>query len=468
MRDRVAAALAFVLALVDASLPAIAQQSAEPAPILRTTIDPPRVVVGQKATLRVEVLAPNYMTSPPVLPEFQVRNAVTRSLQAVNLNEQQSGVSYAGVRYEFAIYPQEPGSYAVAGQTVTLKYAAVPPQTREATLPVPLIAFEAVIPDAAAQLVPFIAATRLTIEQGVQRSSDELKVGGSITRTVTIKAEGTPAMLLPPTPFPPVDGMAVYPAQPVLDDHTDGRTDVLTASRVDAATYMLEKPGDYLLPAATVRWWNVGTGKIETARLDSVSLHVIDDPAAPRAAPEEAPRTVRRWDAIVDGIASHWRLTLVALAAMAALAWLLPRAARALNDWYRRRRDTYLASESWAFTRLTRTARHHDASRTYAALVHWLERFDPIAPRHTLAALKTAANDSELDRQIGAVEMALFGPSGGSAQWSARALLRKLRATRRRLLRRTSSAIEPRPLPQELNPVAAHAPATTRHRPVAR
>ena len=84
-----------------------AQQAPAPEPVLQVTIDPPRVVVGQRTTLRIDVLAPNYMTSPPELPGFQVRNAVTRQLQSVNLSEQRNGASYAGVRFEFAIYPQE-------------------------------------------------------------------------------------------------------------------------------------------------------------------------------------------------------------------------------------------------------------------------------------------------------------------------------------------------------------------------
>ena len=108
-----------------------AQQAPAPEPVLQVTIDPPRVAVGQRTTLRIDVLAPNYMTSPPELPGFQVRNAVTRQLQSVNLSEQRSGTSYAGVRFEFAIYPQEAGSYAISGQKVRVKYAAAPPAVRE-------------------------------------------------------------------------------------------------------------------------------------------------------------------------------------------------------------------------------------------------------------------------------------------------------------------------------------------------
>ena len=275
------------------------------------TIDPPRVVVGQRTTLRIDVLAPNYMTSPPELPGFQVRNAVTRQLQSVNLSEQRNGTSYAGVRFEFAIYPQEPGSFAISDQKVKVKYAAEPPAVREELLSLPRVSFEAFIPDAAADLNPFLAASQLTVEQSVQRSSDPLKVGDSITRTVTIQAEETPAMLLPPVTFPAVDGLAVYPAQPALQDKTEGRTDALTATRTDSATYILQRPGDYVLPAIDVRWWNAGEGRVETAHLDAVTMQVAPNPAV-QPAGTSAPKARLNWTAIVDLIADHWLLALLA------------------------------------------------------------------------------------------------------------------------------------------------------------
>ena len=183
-RNRVAVA---TLLLFFAVGDAFAQQASVPEPILKVSIDPPRVVVGQSTVLRFEVLAPNYMTSPPDLPSFQVRNAVTRQLQSVNTNDERNGTSYAGVIMEFAVYPQEPGSYAIAQQKLTVKYAAEPPATREAVLAVPRTTFEAFIPDAASALSPFVAASSLSAEQTVQRSSDQFKTGDSVTRTVTAK-----------------------------------------------------------------------------------------------------------------------------------------------------------------------------------------------------------------------------------------------------------------------------------------
>jgi oxygen tolerance protein BatD len=447
------------LVAVLATVAAIAQQAAEPEPILRATVDPPRVVVGQRATLRVDVLAPNYMTAPPEKPEFQIRNAVTRKLQSVNLSEQQDGTSYAGVRYEFAIYPQEEGSFAIADQKITVKYAARPPQTREATLSVRQIALEAFIPEAAAQLDPFVAATRLTIEQNVQRSSDPLKVGGSVIRTVTIEAEGTPAMLLPPTAFPPVDGLTLYPAQPSLQDHIDERTDVLSASRVDTGTYMIERAGEYLLPAVTIRWWNAGSGKVEIARLDTIDLRALDDPAAVRAPAAQTRATGR--DSVIDLVARRWPAMLIVSAMLMGLLWLLPGIVRSARDWCRARRDAYLASESRAFSSLRTAARHRDAARTYSALLLWLERFEPVAPSHTIKALTVQAQDAVLAREIEALEQKLFGQTEG-AEWSARALVGALRTARRRLLRQAAQTDKAQPLPQQLNPVVAKRAAPRR------
>jgi hypothetical protein len=155
----------WLLLAVFAAPLASAQPAAAPEPIVTATIDPPRVVVGQKATLLVTVLAPNYMPSPPILPEFQLRNVVTRSLGAINQVETRDGVTYAGVRYEFAIFPQELGSFAIAGQKVTVTYAADPPQSRTATIELPRLAFEGFIPDAAQGLDPFLAATSLSVGQ---------------------------------------------------------------------------------------------------------------------------------------------------------------------------------------------------------------------------------------------------------------------------------------------------------------
>jgi hypothetical protein len=411
----------------------MAQPAAVPEPILNVTIDPPRVVVGQPATLRIDVLAPNYMTSPPELPGFQVRNAVTRQLQNTNLSEQRNGVTYAGVRFEFALYPQEPGAYAVADQTLKLKYAAEPPAVREVTLALPRVSFEAYIPDAAAGLDPFLAAIRLTIDQSIQRSSERLKVGDSVTRSITVRAEETPSMLLPPVALPAVDGLAVYAAQPGLQDKTEGRTDALTATRTDSATYILQRQGDYVLPPVDVRWWNAGKGRIETAHLDAVTLQVAANPDMD-AARAGAPADRSRWATVAGFVLDHLNALIAAIAGLAALAWIAPRLARAIAARHRRRRAAYLQSEQFAFDMLRRVARRGDARASYFALLDWLRRF---GPARTVNELTTAAHDPGLEREVTALETQLFANKQGEAAWSPRKFIRHVGTARRSLDRVT-------------------------------
>ena len=469
MRYRSLAIALVVLPLMphDACAQGGGSQSSVPEPIVQMTIDPPRVVVGQKTMLRVEVLAPNYMTAPPELPDFQVRNAVTRQLQSVNRSEERNGTNYAGVQFEFAIYPQEPGSYAIADQTLKVSYAAEPPAAKQAVIALPRIEFQAFIPDAAATLSPFLAASKLTIAQAIQRSSDQLKTGDAVTRIITVTAEGTPAMLLPLVTFPAIDGLALYPAQPSLQDSTDSRTDVLSSTRVDSATYMLERPGDYRLPAIDVRWWNSAAQKIELAHVDGVALQVAANPAAAGAASAGEPVARWNWDAVLDLIADHWLLAVLVLAALAALGWFTPRAARAISARYRQRREAYLRSETFAFDHLRRAARGRDAKTVYFALLEWLQRFEPVAPLHTVRAFTNAAQDPALDHEIGAIEQELFAPDRGARDWSPRQLLHRVGIARRGL-RPHGARAGKTPLPQQLNPTGGDTAPAYRQRMPAR
>ena len=205
------------------------------------------------------------------------------------------------------------------------RYAAEPPATREVVVALPRIDFEAFIPDAAAALHPFVAA-----KQADDRAGDPAFVGAAQGRRFrhahrhhqggrhACDAAAADSISRRST------GLRVYPAQPSLEDKTDGRTDVLYVDAVDSATYMLERPGDYLLPAIDVRWWNVGASKVETRasrRRDAAGRG--QSGGARRDSGRARPAT--RWD--LDAICSifvadHWLLALLA-GDRARSAWLV-------------------------------------------------------------------------------------------------------------------------------------------------
>lgn len=443
------------LILACAVLPSLAwAQQAEP--IVRTTIEPARIVVGQRVTLRIEVLAPNYMTAPAELPPLQIRNAVTRQLQSVNLSEPHGETTYAGVRFEFAVYPQEPGSYALDGQSITIHYAAEPPKSQTATLALPHIAFTSFNPDAAAQLDPFVSAEALSLDQQLTRSASDLKVGDSLTRAITIKAEGAPAMLLPPVAFAKVDGLALYAAQPSTQENVDRRTDRLTATRVDTATYMMEKAGSYRLPPVEVRWWNVRSGRVETARLDGAELQVAENPDAIRAPPAGAKRAAD-WRWLLDLVAEHWLAALACAAVLLSLLWAAPRALRRLSAWHRQRRVARLASEPHAFRRVLAAGCGRDPRRFYFALLAWAGRLEPAA---TVKSIRAASRSAAFDRHTAAIEASLFASSSGATKLRPVGLLTGLITARRHLRRQVGHCTRAHGLPSSLNPAASRGAGT--------
>ena len=247
--------------------------SAQPKPVLRIAVTPPTgVIVGQPVKISVDVLAPNFLTDAPELPQLEIPNAITvlSDEAAQNLTETINGTSYAGVRKTYRVYPQRPGRFEIPTAEVKIKYAAVPPNSVEATLPLPAASFQAMLPPEAEGLDYFLPATELRIEQTFDRKFKDLKVGDTLRRTITIIAVKTQAMMIPPIYFEAQKGIREYTAEPEVTDQKSDHGEFLQGQRTEHVTYQILKPGDYVLPEIQVTWWDLQTSKLRVARLPAI------------------------------------------------------------------------------------------------------------------------------------------------------------------------------------------------------
>jgi hypothetical protein len=264
--------------------PALAQEPAGPQ--VSVTLDPEGpVTVGTPVTVTVTLLVPTYMPEPPVWPDLEIADAVTRLPErATNpVTRRVGAASWSGLSRSYRIVPQRAADYELGPAEVGVTWADPGSSAPvESTAPVPDIAFTATVPPGAEDMDPFLPAGSLTLAAGVEGLPDAPKPGDAFTLTLVTTADGPPAMLLPPlvdrlaTPA----GLRAYPRQPVLADGPP-------ATRTEAVAYVIERPGSYVLPALSLDWWNTGTAARETATTDAVSLEVPAppgwrDPAAPR------------------------------------------------------------------------------------------------------------------------------------------------------------------------------------------
>jgi hypothetical protein len=387
-------ALAHLLALLLAA-PALAQPA--PQPQATVTLDPDGpVTVGTPVIVTVTLLVPSYMPEPPVWPDLEIADAVTRLPERAThpVTRRFGRESWSGIARTWEIVPQRPAAYDLGGAEATVTYAD--PDTNapvEATVALPGIAFTATVPPGAEGIDPFLAATSLTLAATVNGLANAPAPGDAFTLTLTTTASGPPAMLLPPIAdrLPDLPGLRAYPRQPVLADGDP-------ASRTEAVAYVIEAPGSYVLPALSLDWWNTATASRETATTEPLTIDVAT-PAGWRA----------------ETAAPNRRPLRIALAALAVTAALLA------GLLLRRRRGPRPPSPAALRRALLRSARADPPDEIRRRLAGWQAALPAPLPPRSLEAIDAALR--RLDR-------ATYGPPGATAVSDRSDLLAALEAAR--------------------------------------
>jgi hypothetical protein len=427
----------FVSAIFAADAPGI---------LVRTRLDPTSVSISQIATLHVEVYTDAFFTSGIELPPLTIPGAIVRlsDERPMHLNTTVKDSSWTGIEHKYTITPIVAADLDIPAFEVS---AHAGPASTPVTAKTRAVKLRVSAPAEAGDA--FITHD-LKLTQKANADLTELKVGDSFTRTIEVRATGTPAMFIPDVDFGEVRGLKAYPQTPQL---TDSAPDApLVGRRTFAVNYVVQAAGDYELPAVSIPWWSLETRKLAEANVSALQVHAIAAPPPP--APFEVPReespppTTQKvnWRAIGITAAAAIAATLLAW-------WLAPYAIRGTRTLSKRRaahRAQYLESEVYAYKQLRSTLRQRDIRKTPAALYRWIDRV-PTIDAHTLAA----TGDTEFAAACQQLLAGSYGSgSGTAASVDATSRLRRLlpQARHRLLSKATRSHPGTRSLPQ-MNPV---------------
>lgn len=395
-------------------------------PIVRAVVSPRQAVVGSPMRLRVTVLVETWFTSAPDYPSFEVAGLVVREPadNSFNVRERIGGVTYAGIVREYLLYPQRAARYVLDGQVVHVHYAH--PDTRK---PVDIarnlapVRFEATVPAAAQELDPFLATRRLVLEQSVDGDLDAPAVGDAIERAVTVTVNDLPSMFIPPllaAEHP--HGLRGYASSPETEDVPGREAGRSIGRRMESVTYMIEEPGDYVLPAVRLRWWNRRTGAIETAEVPAFAFAVPTPPAA-TPPPDSTDAAAGRAVGLVP---------LVVFALLVALALAGRRRLRRVFEAWRASRARRADSEPVRFRQLSRAIGRAEPDVIYRRLKAWLQSIDGVSAE--LASLSTRPGCGPLAGSVSALERNLYAAGEYPVDRKARAALRAALPQARRVL----------------------------------
>jgi predicted CXXCH cytochrome family protein len=368
-------------------------------PVLKVELGSQEAVPGQPIVLRVTVLVPTWLPEPPVFPSFEVPNVQVRLPEraAGPTSESVDGETWSGVTRAYRLYPMSVGRFRIPSLPLTVTFAD--PESQEpvsAALRTPEISFAGVAPDGAGDLDPFIAAQALSLEQAVAGDLEGLAPGDAVTRTITARITGTSPVFLPPLSAAlDTGGLAAYPKEPVVSETLDrGR---LSGERIEAVTYVASAGGAFQLPPVRLDWFNLNTGRVETAEIDGLEIVVSGDVAA------SSDERAARWPAL---------LAALALLVLAAIAWAAWRLAPLVGAWRQRRRVAWQASERFACQAVRSALRARDLAAALSAKTVWDTRLPPTAQRAETA----------LDGAFVRLSAARYGRTPGTpdaADWAA-------------------------------------------------
>ncbi|MBY3447838.1 BatD family protein [Rhizobium laguerreae] len=328
------------------------------------------IVPGQQVHVVVDVFAPDFFTSPPQFPLFDIPDAlVTLSIdRAQNLVQSIDGTQYVGIRKSYAVVPEKAGSFQLPVVEIDLSYSSNGSSTK-AIVKVALPSFDV---DASSHqsATPF-AARGLTITQSFDRDAASLKAGDALVRTVVVFAEDTQAMLIPPVAFGTTAGVARYEKPPVLADGVEqrgiGRSVETGSTRTQTVVYTVSGAGRFRLPAISYPWFDMDGRALSAATLPATDVVVAQAAVTERIHPElqgdvtaPASRTWRGWYVVL-------LLCAIDLTVAAFAWWRLP----AIRTWATRLRERRRNSPRRRLGRLRTIIRVGDDLAVYRGLQDW-------------------------------------------------------------------------------------------------
>jgi len=233
----------------------------------------------------------------------------------IKSNENRAGESWQVLRYPLALFAPQGGRVTVPAFEVRFKTSGgfgTAPTSHQLMTPARELEVRQPPGTNAGDLV--IASPRLTVTQSWSVPPEPLKPGDAVTLKVSRSAAQLSAMLLPPLPLYETQGLAAYPAAPVLQDRSNRGQ--LVGERTDEITWIIERSGSFSIPAVRFRWWNPATEQLQDQLVEGLSLEV---PVPPGGAPDRSSGSTGAAD---TGSFFRWLLlTFLAATAVTGLLW---------------------------------------------------------------------------------------------------------------------------------------------------
>ena len=127
-------------------------------------------------------------------------------------------------------------------------------------------------PAAAGNSPVWLPVSGLTLEDSWAPDTEELQIGDSVVRTITMVAEGLDGAVLPPFGTTDLDGANTYP-DPAEIDRTFVSGEIV-GTRVETMTIVPTIDGNLQIPEIAIPWWNIDTDQLQVTTIPAKTLTI--------------------------------------------------------------------------------------------------------------------------------------------------------------------------------------------------
>lgn len=403
---------------------ATAQVAAAPAPNtllsegklhVRVSTEPDagtQIVLGQQTRLFVEILTDTWFSHAPRYPELKLPGAITLlpEQMGTNFTELIDGVTYAGQRRSYVIFPQRTGQLQIPPLEIRLGVSQEGQDGTPFVATTRAIDLRVIARVGAEDRDELLTTTRLVVSDTWDRSLDDLEAGDAITRTVRLQGDQTLGMLLPEITFEVPTGIAVYSDQPRIADRVNRGQ--YRGERTQTVTYVLQRSGSFELPAIELSWWDPRLGQLNSETLAGQTLEVSGSGVGvlPESGASAFGSRVLRFAAqFAAWLNRNWIALMCAAVGLVALFRVSRVALPRLRAVVSSAREHYRNSEGQAYRALKQSLASGDESEIVRNYWLWRDRLLSTHPATSERLWSQFANTSARCPQWRAFEASRYG-----------------------------------------------------------
>ena len=409
----------------------------------------------------------------PVFTELEMENTVTQLIGSPNQYERLiDGERFGVYEKRYVIFPQRSGPLQIPdilfrGEVTdgSSNFVFRNMNTRRVTAFIEGITIE--VKERPASLPRgegWLPVTGLALEETWSGDLGALKVGDSVVRTLTLRAEGLDGAVLPPFSPENVKGLNLYPdPADISRTFVDGS---IVGTRIETTTYVALEAGVIEVPSLDIAWWDVNSDSARTTSLPATRFEVATVEGVLPS--EQAIASTQEIQALlepeplvdqamidaqaeaefiaIDGGLVRWTQWLLIAFVLLLIAIMGKRRFGAASqqlfaDW--RAAQSPAANEKAAFAALNAACASSSNKAIRDALITWANHYCAAEIR-SMEDLVRMSPSQELTEQAKSLQSTLFNPLSGTPFDSAqlRALTKKLRQAKRVASRRREREVK--------------------------